>query len=354
MSKIKFNGPFGTSFASFLTLNRIAVSTFAQHLLGKRMEPSWDAYIEIGIRFWRHQFTKAMSHPDINVGRQIFDSLQTETDDIYPVRVEECATPNGHWYQPNTISSDATILYLHGGGYTFHGAMSARFASMLAHHNNLKLFAPDYRLTPEHPHPAQAEDALAAWHYVTQKTPADRIIVIGDSAGGHMALSLLQTLKSKNQPQPALCIGLCPWTDIGPRGQSLHANDQYDLVQGWMALQFGEWLDPENQFGRDELSPISYDYAGLAPIYLQAGGREILRDMIIDFANVQAKNGADILLDLWDDMPHEFQAYDTTKASSREANARIRLAIKSHLESDCTFTAKEGLSVAMQGKFVTE
>jgi len=142
---------------------------------------------------------------------------------------------------------------------------------MLAHHSKLPLFFPHYRLTPEHPHPAQAEDALAAWRYVTARTPAERVIVIGDSAGGHMALTLLQTLKAQGLPQPALCIGLCPWTDIGERGDSLHGNDKYDLVQGWMALQFGEWHEPGNKFGRQVLSPIHPDFSDLAPIYLPAG-----------------------------------------------------------------------------------
>jgi acetyl esterase/lipase len=246
-------------------------------------------------------------------------------------------------------NGDAAVLYLHGGGYTFHGAVSKRFASMLAHHSQLPVFAPDYRLTPEHPHPAQAEDALEAWTYITSKTPANRVVVMGDSAGGHMALTLLQTLKSKNLPQPALCIGMCPWTDIGDRGASLHGNDTYDLVQGWMALRFGEWLDPKGRYGREQLSPVFQNYAGLAPLYLQAGGREILRDMILDFARIQAGNDADVLLDVWEDMPHVFQAYDSIKTSSTEAIKRIRQAIDAHVREGAAFEPLEGRTVEQAG-----
>jgi len=327
MAKIKFNGPFSMRLSSFLALNRIALATFARHAINRPMEPSWDASFETGIRFWRHQFTKALNHPDIARGREIFDSLQTETDDIYDVTVEQCTDPKGHWYRPKAETNDVTLLYFHGGGYTFHGAASARFAAMLAHHSKSLLFAPDYRLTPEHPHPAQADDALAAWQYVNSTTPPERTVVIGDSAGGHMALMLLQRLKAKGLPQPALCVGLCPWTDIGARGESLHANNRYDLVQGWMALRFGNWLDQNSEYGRENLSPIAQNYKGLAPLYLQAGGREILRDMILDFAHIQAENGADIMLDLWQDMPHDFQAFDSLKQSSKEALNRICQAI---------------------------
>lgn len=339
MGKIRFSGPLKYRLASLLAMNRIALTTLARHAFRPRLEPTWDAYFEIGIRFWRHQFTRAMQHSDVAEGRLIFDSLITETDDVYDVTIEASADPQGHWYIPCIQNSDATLLFCHGGGYTFHGAISRRFAAMLAHHCGARLFAPDYRLTPEHPHPAQAEDALAAWRFVVKTTPPGKIVIIGDSAGGHMALMLLQRLRAVGLPQPALCIGLCPWTDIGARGASLHGNDRYDLVQGWMALQFGEWLDPQGTFGREVLSPIDHDYKGLAPIYLQAGGREILRDMIIDFARRQLAKGADVLLDLWDDMPHDFQAMDSDRRSSTEALARIRDAVLWHTASQGAFGA---------------
>ena len=327
MSKIRFSGPLSLRIDSFLAINRIALATYARHALGRRIVPDWGADIEIGVRFVRRQFSRAMTSGDIARGRLLFDSLQMETDDIYDVQSEACAEPRGCWRRPGAPRSDAVLLYLHGGGYSFHGAVSKRFASMLAHHTGAAVFAPDYRLTPEHPHPAQAEDALAAWRYLTTIAPPEKIVVIGDSAGGHMALMLLQALKAAGAAQPALCIGLCPWTDIGDRGDSLRGNDPYDLVQGWMALQFGRWLDPDGAFGREALSPIYHDFSGLAPIYLQAGGREVLRDMIIEFAWAQEAKGADVTLDVWDDMPHVFQAYDSLKASSAEALRKIVAAI---------------------------
>lgn len=339
MGKIRFSGPLKYRLSSLLAMNRIALTALARHAFRPRLEPTWDAYFEIGIRFWRHQFTRAMQHSDVTEGRLIFDSLITETDDVYDVTIETSADPRGNWYIPRILKSDATLLFCHGGGYTFHGAISRRFAAMLAHHCGARLFAPDYRLTPEHPHPAQAEDALAAWRLVATTTPPAKLVIIGDSAGGHMALMLLQSLRAEGLPQPALCIGLCPWTDIGERGASLHGNDRYDLVQGWMALQFGEWLDPQGTFGREVLSPIDHDYKGLAPIYLQAGGREILRDMIIDFARRQLAMGADVLLDLWDDMPHDFQAMDSDRRSSTEALARIRDAVLWHTAGQGAFGA---------------
>lgn len=346
MAKIKFSGPLSTCLTSFGTLSLIALKTYLRRAFGKKLDPSWSADIDIGIYFWRHQFTKAMTHPDIKKGRQIFDSLQTDTDDIYETDTLSTNAPPGTWYLPHAADEECVVLYFHGGGYTFNGPISERFASMFAHHTNMRLFMPHYRLTPEHPHPAQAEDALTAWRYVNSTVPAKNIVVMGDSAGGHMALMLLQNLKREGLPQPALCIGLCPWTDIGDRGKSLHENNYYDLVQGWMALQFGVWLDPGRKYGREALSPVSHDYSGLAPLYLQTGGRDILRDMTEDFANIQLRNGATLVLDKWQDMPHNFHAYDSLMASSTQALRRIRAAIDTHTGKDQgPFPSIEGVTV---------
>jgi acetyl esterase/lipase len=155
----------------------------------------------------------------------------------------------------------------------------------------------------------------------------------------------MQSLKAAGAHQPGLCVGLCPWTDIGDRGQSLRDNDPTDLVQGWMAIRFGQWLDPEGRFGRAALSPIDQDFAGLAPLYLQAGGREVLRDMIVEFARVQSAQGADVMLDVWPDMPHDFQAYDSYARSSTAALARLVKAIDAHVLGGPTLGALEGVTV---------
>lgn len=327
MPRIVFHGPFRHRVSSFAALNRIAIATYLRRMMGRKIEPSWSVDQEIGARFWRRQFTKAMSGLDRADGRDILDSLQTETDDVYAVTERPQTIPRGIWYQPNVRKSSATVLYLHGGGLAFHGKMSQRFAQMLCHHIGAPMFAPDYRLTPEHSHPAQMEDALEAWRHVTEKVDPSKIVIIGDSAGGWMVLMLLLRLRELGLPQPALGIGLCPWTDIGDRGASLRDNDQYDLVQGWMALQFGRWLDPDGTFGRSALSPISHDFSGLAPLYLQAGGREILHDMIADFAVVQEGFGADLMFDDWPTMTHDFQLLDSTVPQAAHANARITQAV---------------------------
>lgn len=325
MSKVSFPGPLRHTITCYMRLSAISIATALRHAVGRKMAPDWGVMMEIGIRYWRRQHADFMRNPNKPDARKRFYSVQTETDDIYDVTTTPATDIPGLWFHPAQRRSKATLLYFHGGGYGLRGHISHRFAAMLAHHTGAPVLCPHYRLTPEHPHPAQSEDALAAWHALTAHTPPENIVVIGDSAGGHMALMLLQSLRGR--PQPALCIALCPWTDIGDRGASMTTNNATDMVQGWMAVEFGQWLDPQGTYGREALSPIFHDYKDTAPIYMQAGGREVLHDMIVEFADVQKANGADIQLDVWDDMPHDFQLYDTMHASSTKALEKIANAV---------------------------
>ena len=199
---------------------------------------------------------------------------------------------------------------------------------MLAHRIGAPVFAPNYRLTPEHASPAQADDAMAAWGFMAEALPPKNIVVIGDNAGAHMALMLLQELKEIERPQPAGAIALSPWTDIGDSCAHLHANDRYDLVQGWMAVQFGRWLNPDGKVDPATLSPAMRNFNDCAPIYLQAGGREIFHQTSIEFARTQIGNGAEVMLDVWPTMPHDFQLFDSTQKASSEALKRIADAVR--------------------------
>lgn len=342
MSQIVHHGRLRYIVWSWASLIAISTKVGLRRIIGKPLEREWSFGLEVGNLFWRRQFMRAMAMPDLDDGRAYFDSLQTYTDEVFEV---ECSAstgcdPKGNWITPRALHSKTTLLYLHGGGYTFHAAVSYRHADMLAAILRARVFAPDYRLTPEHPHPAQIEDSIATYRYLLdQGVDPSQLVIIGDSAGGHLTLMTLIALRDAGLPQPALAIGLCPWTDIGARGDSLFGNDRYDLVQGYMTLQFGEWLKGNCAYSREELSPMNQDFRGLAPIYLQGGGREILIDMIRDFAARLKEQGCDVMLDVWSHMTHNFHAHGATRPESLEALERIRLAIDYRTNPDGGKTA---------------
>ena len=330
MSRSVLKGRFSHKARSLATLLLISAKVLAQRAIGKPLVREWPIVFEIGTRFWRAQFNRALAMKDIAEGRAYLDSLVT-TPDIRPdveIRPTEAGEPRGDWFIPRTQTSKVTLLHFHGGGYTYYSAASRELIALLAHSLGVRIFAPDYRLTPEHPYPAQLDDALEAFRFLLrQSVDPSELVVCGDSAGGHLTLMTLAKLHEAGLPQPALAIGLSPWTDTGRSGTSQFGNDRYDLLQGYMTLQFSTWLKGESRYQDADISPIKQSFAGLAPIYIQAGGKEILIDMIREFAHTVQAQGGRIRLDVWEFMTHEFHAYGDELAESRDALGRIREAL---------------------------
>ncbi len=298
-----------------------------RRLFGRKLDPDWNWRFETGVRFWRRHMNRALAFEDMREGRAFFDSIMLLGDDVPAVSVEPFsgAGVRGDRILPDAQVGGVSLLYFHGGGYALSARITKHMVALIAEATRAETFAVDYRLTPEHPHPAQIEDALAAYLLLLERgVDPRRIVVAGDSAGGHLALMLLPALRAAGIPQPALAIGLCPWTDVGPRGASLSGNDRFDLVQGWQTELFRQWLMAGCDATREALSPIHQDYRGLAPIYLQGGGREILIDMIRDFAGELEQQGCEAMLDVWSSMIHEFQGSGSLRPESREALERLR------------------------------
>lgn len=331
MPKAVLSGRFRHKVRSVVTFLIVSAGVVARRLTGRPIVPEWTPIFEHATLFWRAQFNRAFALGDIAESRAYFDSFHFAPDrspavDIRPTKAGE---PPGDWFIPHRLKSRATLLYFHGGGYSFYAAVSRQFIALLAETLGIAIFAPDYRLTPEHPHPAQIDDGIAAYRFLRgQGIDPGRLVVGGDSAGGHLALMLLAKLREAGLPQPSLAIALSPWTDIGRRGASQFGNDPYDLVQGYMTLQFAQWLKGGRRWTDAELSPIGQDLRGLAPIYLQAGGKEILVDMIRDFAQAVRTQGGQVRLDVWTHMNHEFHAYGDELPESAEALERVAQAIE--------------------------
>jgi acetyl esterase/lipase len=304
-----------------------ATTTVAvQRFFGKSPNADWPWDIEAGVVFWRRQSSAAFALKSIGAARDLMDAIAFDTLSRLDVSVSASTPfePVGHWFVPSNADTNRVVLYFHGGGYAFYVRSHASPIGFVAQAARARTFALDYRLTPEHPYPAQLEDALEAYRWLLEEGhDPTSIVVAGDSGGGHLALMLLPAIRNAGLPQPAVCIGLCPWTYVGDRGASLFANDRYDWVQGYMAMQYAEWLIGDSGYNGATISPMSADLRGLAPIYLQAGGREILYDMIVEFAQNARDRGVSVELETWTSMPHDFQAFGDYLPESKEALERI-------------------------------
>lgn len=311
---------------SVFALCRSSLSVSLRRMMKGPLLPNWNWSTEAAIHFLKAQNITSFEMRDHDEGRAYGDALVFNSPAVAGMNIHAVTSPvKGHWYQPKLGNRAITLLYLHGGGYAYYAKAHENLIALVTLAVESKTFALDYRLTPEHPFPAQLEDALAAYQWLL-KTGVDphSLVVAGDSAGGNLTLALLLTLRDAKQPLPAMAVCIAPWTDVGNSGESLTKNETYDWVEKRMTIQWAEWFCKGAAPRNPIISPIHANLNGLPPIYIQAGDAEILYDMIREFAARAAEQKADVTLEVWKNMNHDFQSFGDMTPESKEALARIR------------------------------
>ncbi|WP_436531890.1 alpha/beta hydrolase [Actinoplanes sp. HUAS TT8] len=203
-------------------------------------------------------------------------------------------------------SGPTVLLYLHGGGYVVGSARTGtRLASALIARTGGTAYSLDYRLAPEHPYPAGADDALAAYRELLRSSPAGNIVVAGDSAGGGLAVAMLVAAREAGLPQPAATAVFSPWADLTLSGDSLRTRAEADPLFTVDSLRwYAERYVPE---GARPASPIFADLSGLAPLLVQVGADEILLDDAVRLAARAAAGEVEVTLEVGPGLPHVYQ-----------------------------------------------
>ncbi len=246
--------------------------------------------------------------------RPMFDAMIAATPAAADVRVEAATVGGiaGFWLRPANARADAHMLYIHGGGYVLGSAEAiTHFAGQIAARVGVNAFVPEYRLAPEHPFPAAIDDVVAAYLGLVAEG-AERIVVVGDSAGGGLTLSLLSTLAAENTKGTVLPAGaavMSPWTDLALTGESFETRADADpiftrgVLQGFadMYLQGQDATDPR-------ASPLHAGLDGLPPVRIDVGDNEVLLADSVRYADRARAAGVDITLSVWEGMPHVFQS----------------------------------------------
>ena len=149
------------------------------------------------------------------------------------------------WTIAPESADDRTLVYFHGGGYTIGSIQSHRpLVTRLAREAGARVLSVDYRLGPEHPHPAAVEDACRALRFVVAAGAApERVALAGDSAGGGLTAAALLALRDADGPLPATGICISPWLDLTLSGESMRSKAALDpMVNAELLGQMAEQL----------------------------------------------------------------------------------------------------------------
>ena len=212
----------------------------------------------------------------------------------------------------NGSENPYVILQLHGGGYM--SGLQGQYRKMAGLYAEISsgaaVLSVDYRLAPEYPFPAALEDAVAAYKWLRDKGyESDRIIVVGDSAGGGLAMALCMYLRDHNMPVPGGIIAMSPWTDLTASGESYETNYEKDPLFGNTKESLIYQNDYPGEHDRMDpyISPLFGDFRGFPPMLIQVGSIEMLLSDSVSVAAKAREQGVKVRLSVYEGMFHVFQ-----------------------------------------------
>lgn len=262
-----------------------------------------------------------------------FGNLTSEPADVQCEAVSAGGVP-AQWLTPAGAAHDRVLMYVHGGGYVMMSAETHRkLAGHLAKATGCRALNVDYRLAPEHPHPAAVTDAVAAYRWLLEQgIAAHNIAIAGDSAGGGLTLAAALKIRDDGLPLPAALLPISPWTDMEGTGASMQSRAEVDMIVTPQAIAqlsqvFLQGADPRDPYA----SPLHGDLRGLPPLFLQTGDEEVLLDDSTRFADRARAAGVDVTLEVVPEMQHVFQIAAGTLPEADAAIARLGAWLKPRL-----------------------
>lgn len=231
--------------------------------------------------------------------------------------------------QPKGVIPSRHVLYLHGGAYLYGMSyLHWKFVVKLMRELNCSMMIPDYPLAP-HGH---AEETFALLmetyrHLLSDKNASD-LLIIGDSAGGGLALALAMMLKEETLPQPRRIVLLSPWLDAELTNPEIQKLADLDLILDVEGLQnVGRVYEPDTEEKAKRISPIHGDLKGLARIVCFVGTHEI---MLADARKLKercAMEGIEMDYFEYEDMLHAWMLFGIPE--SREMIQRLAKLLES-------------------------
>jgi acetyl esterase/lipase len=216
--------------------------------------------------------------------------------------------------EPLVGKPERTVVYYHGGGYVS-GSPPDRYlplAGAVALAAHARVHAVDYRLAPETRFPGAFEDCLAAYRWTVQDggTDPQKVAVLGDSAGGNLAVAVTVAARDENLPLPGCVAAISPFADLTLSGASMESRKAADpyVTRELLASMASDYLggaDPADP----RCSAVFADLHDLPPLLIQVGEDEILFDDAVRIRDAALAAGVDTTFRPWAHGIHVWPVY---------------------------------------------
>lgn len=232
---------------------------------------------------------------------------------------------------------DATILYLHGGGYIGTSPiMYSAFAASLVKTTGAEIFIADYRMAPEFPFPAGVLDAADVYRDLLERgVPAEHLVVAGDSGGGGLATSLISYLHDQDLPRPAALALFSPEIDLDLDHPSITENAALDILPWNVPVTpYLHGVQPND--GRVSAINADPDPEWFPPTFVCWGADEIFRDGIREFVERLRESGVPVQAMEERGMFHVFPILMPWAEASKGVFRALNKLSQGYVESDPT------------------
>jgi monoterpene epsilon-lactone hydrolase len=203
-------------------------------------------------------------------------------------------------------NKNRAVFYIHGGAYIMGGGeICAHMSLSLAGAANMRAFAIDYRMPPDHPFPAGLDDTIEAYRYVLKHYDPANIAVHGASAGGGLAASFILKARYLGLPLPAACVLLTPELDLTESGDTFETNAHIDVVLKGRLSQSIALYANGHDLTDPYLSAIYGDFSkGFPPTLLTSGTRDVFLSNTVRMHRALRRAGVFADLHVCEAMPH--------------------------------------------------